>query len=366
MCHLGHDHTVIAPGPRDEVVTGDASNGPMRANGSRSTIRRLAGPALPYDRTYHLLGRFDKIRSAVRSLGPDILEAHSPYLAVLATIACGRRAARARTAFWHADHLGTYVEPALRGVFGGAGLPLVEGAFWAGMRRLLSGLDAVFVAGAQQAQRLRRAGVRRVVHVPFGVDVSTFRPEARSEACRDDLRRGASGVVLVGVGRLSVEKRWDVVIDACARVRSTSPVTLVLFGDGPERARLERRAGPGVRFAGFERDPERLAAAVASADMLVHGCPSETFGLAVAEAVACATPVVVPEGGGAAESAETACSERYRSGDAASCAAAIRRLLGRQRDELEARARLAASRVATAEQHFASVLSVYEDLLEER
>ena len=363
MCHLGHEHTVIAPGPRDEVVAGDASNGPKQTNGPRSRIWRMAGPALPYDRTYHLLGRFDKIRSAVRSLSPDVLEAHSPYLAVLAAAACGRRAARVRTAFWHADHLGTYVEPAFREFFGGFGLTLVEGAFWAGMRALLSGLDAVFVAGARQADRLRRAGIQRVVHAPFGVDVSTFHPGARSEACRRDLARGAPGPVLVGVGRLAIEKRWDVVIDACARVRATRPVTLVLFGDGPEKARLERRAGPGVRFAGFERDPNRLAAAVASADALVHGCPSETFGLAVAEAVACATPVVVPDAGGASESAEATCSEAYRSDDVESCAAAIGRLLAQRPDELAARAQKAAARVTTAEEHIGRVLSIYEDLL---
>jgi hypothetical protein len=71
----------------------------------------MAGPALPYDRTYHLLGRFDKIRSRVRAERPDVLEAHSHYLGVAAVVAAGRSATRVRTAFWHADHIGTYLEP---------------------------------------------------------------------------------------------------------------------------------------------------------------------------------------------------------------------------------------------------------------
>jgi len=33
-------------------------------------------------------------------------------------MACGREAARVRTAFWHADHVGTYVEPVLARWFG--------------------------------------------------------------------------------------------------------------------------------------------------------------------------------------------------------------------------------------------------------
>ena len=66
-------------------------------------------------------------------------------------------------------------------------------------------------------------------------------------------------------------------------------------------ARGWRRARPPA-FAslGSSRTGSRLAAALASADVLVHGCPYETFGLGVAEAVACGLPVVVPDARGRA------------------------------------------------------------------
>ena len=168
-----------------------------------------------------------------------------------------------------------------------------------------------------------------------------------------------------GVGRFAVEKRWDVVLEAFARVRQRRPAALVLFGDGPERARLEKRAPDGVFFAGFERDRSKLATALASADVMVHACPYETSGLAIAEAVACAVPVVVPDMGGAPESADPSCSERYRSLDAEACATAIERLLARDAGTLRAQALAAALRVPTVERHFARVISVYEDLLKE-
>jgi alpha-1,6-mannosyltransferase len=291
------------------------------------------------------------------------LEAHSPYLAAAAVVASGRGAARVRTAFWHADHLGTYAEPALDRFFGVKPSTVLAGPLWTAVRTLLRPFDAVFAAGVAQVRRLRQAGVRRVVHVPFGIDVLTFCPSARSEVRRREIARGAPGALLVAVGRLALEKRWDVVLDAFARVRARRQATLVVFGDGPERLRLEQRAGPGVTFAGFENDPARIAAAVASADILVHGCPSETFGLAVAEAAACATPVVVPDAGGASESADPSCSETYRPSDAESCAAAIERLLDRDRIDLRASAMATAARTVTLEQHFGRVLSVYDDLL---
>jgi alpha-1,6-mannosyltransferase len=270
-------------------------------------------------------------------------------------LACGRAACRVRTAFWHADHVGAYVEP-------WAGR-LAEPLWW-GVRGLLAPFDATFVAGTTQVRRLRSLGVRNVVHAPFGVDTRVFRPGAASAAARAELLDGAKGPLLVGVGRFAVEKRWGVVLDAFARVRATRPgAVLVLFGDGPERERLERRAGPGVRFAGFETDRARLAERLASADALVHGCPYETFGLGVAEAVACGVPVVVPDRGGAAEQADAASSEAYASNDAAACADAVARLLARPEAELSARALEAAGRAPTLEAHFRVVLGAYDDLL---
>ncbi|MDP8998546.1 MAG: glycosyltransferase [Myxococcota bacterium] len=363
LCRLGHDHTVIAPGPRDEVVLTDASRAPGQTKTSRSRVVRVAGPALPYDRTYHLLGRFDKIVPLVRAERPDVIEAHSPYLATAAIVASGRRATPVRTAFWHSDHLGVYVAPALTRSFGARTARIALSSLRHLVRALLIPFDATFVAGVAQARALREAGVRRVVHVPFGVESRTFHPGAGTKARLRELTGGARGTILVGVGRFAVEKRWDVILDAFKRVRARRTCVLVLFGDGPERARLERRAPPGVFFAGFEKDRAILASALANADLLVHGCPYETSGLAVAEGIACGLPVVVPDEGGAAECADPTCSETYRALDPEACAAAIERLLVRSPVELRAHAFAAASRVPTVEQHVTRVLSVYDELL---
>jgi alpha-1,6-mannosyltransferase len=356
LCALGHDHTVVAPGPRDEVSLLDASAAPHQV---RARVIRVAGPALPYDATYHWLTRFDKIRALVGAERPDVLEAHSPYLAAAAVVACGRAGARIRTAFWHADHLSTYVEPR----FGPLARALGPGL----LRALLAPFDATFVAGAQQAGRLRSAGVRNVEHVPFGVDTRIFHPGARSASVREELTQGRRGSLLLATGRLAVEKRWDVVLDAFARLRASDwQGSLVVFGDGPERARLERRAGPGVTFVGFEKDRARFAAALASADALVHACPYETFGLGIAEAVACAVPVVVPDRGGAAQQADPSCAQTYTSLDPQACAEAIRRVLERDPADLRARALGAAAATLSAERHFARVLDAYDALLREQ
>jgi alpha-1,6-mannosyltransferase len=199
-----------------------------------------------------------------------------------------------------------------------------------------------------------------------------FHPAPRDEAWHRRWLFGASPrggervPVLIGVGRFAVEKRWDVVLEAFARLRAHREAVLVLYGDGPERARLERAAPPGVHFAGFESDRGRLATALASADCLVHGCPYETFGLSIAEAVACGLPAVVPDAGGAAQSIDPASGAVYRSLDATACAAAIEAVLSRRPDELRDRALEAASHVRTVTQHFDVVLGTYADILKEK
>jgi alpha-1,6-mannosyltransferase len=360
LCRLGHEHLVIAPGPRNEETKTDASNAPT--GGAR--VVRVKGPALPYDRTYHLLAHFHKIRLRVRSERPDVLEAHSPYLGAAAVVACGRGAAPLRTCFWHADHIATYLVPPVSAKLGSRAAGAMDRALAPLIRTLLAPFDATFVAGLGQAERLRRAGARDVVHVPFGVDIRTFHPGQRSEARRRELLGGSDGPLLVAAGRLAFEKRWDVVLEAFGKVRTThSDAVLVVFGDGPERARLERAAPPGVRFAGFERDRARLASALACADVLVHGCPYETFGLAIAEAVACGLPVVVPDAGGAAGSADPATGVLYPSLDALACAEGVKRVLESRGYAARDRALAAAARVPTAEAHVRAVLSAYEDLL---
>ncbi len=347
---------------------------------------RVGGPALPYDPTYHLLWRLDKIRALFTQTRPDVLEINSPYLAAVAALSAPRTSYGVRTFNWHADFIDTYLRVMLERRVASRTADVALEPFWAMVRGIAGACDATFVAGKWQVDKLRSHGVARVVHMPFGVEKSVFRPALRSEARRRELMPGApaNATLLVGVGRFAVEKRWDVVLTAFRKVRATRHAVLVLFGDGPERAAMEaqvarERASAGaqsqrgsatqgghyddIRIMGFEKDRVQLASALASADALVHGCPFETFGFGVAEAMCAGLPVVVPDEGGAAESADEACGELYRAGDADACAAAIVRLLARDRDVLRANAEKARERIGSVDDYFARLVEVYAELL---
>jgi alpha-1,6-mannosyltransferase len=336
-------------------------------------VVRIAGPSLPYDPTYHLLWRVDKIRDVVRREHPDVLEIHSPYVAAASVLSMPRAWFGIRTFTWHSDFIDTYLRVMLERHLPPAPTTVLLAPFWAMMRTIARGCDATFVAAKWQVEKLRAHGLPRVVHVPFGVERAEFTPARASEARRRELL-GPFGAahpdarLLVGVGRFAVEKRWDVVLDAFVALRRTHDAVLVLFGDGPERERMQARVAgrDDVRFEGFVRDRSQLASALASADALVHACPYETFGLSIAEAMSCGLPVVVPDLGGAAELADDASAERYASLDVDACARAMARMLAREatgRDALRRAAVRAAEQVPNVRGQFESLFAEYRRLL---
>jgi alpha-1,6-mannosyltransferase len=291
-----------------------------------------------------------------------VLEIHSPYLAAVAALSVPRTSFGIRTFVWHADFIDTYLRGGMERRLPVKVVDAMVEPLWAWVRSIARACDATFAASKWQAEKLRAHGVERVTHLPFGVEKEIFSPDARSEETRTKLLRGKRGPLLVAIGRFAVEKRWDVVLDAFVQLKDKDAV-LAIFGDGPDRAAMEARVrgNPNVHFMGFDKDRARLANSLASADVLVHGCPYETFGLGVAEAIATGLPVVVPDEGGAAEQAHPRSAELYRSGDATACVEAIERLLAR--GNLRQNALVTAAGVPSVETHFARLFEIYEELL---
>jgi alpha-1,6-mannosyltransferase len=393
LCQLGHSHVVVAPGPRDE----EQSDAALARSSKGARVIRIAGPASPYDPTYHLLLRFDKIAEIVAREKPDVLEIHSPYLAALGAMRAKPRDFGVRTFQWHSDFIDTYAGvlqsrlardvPMLSASTwsraAGPGSPLTL-PLWSLVRGIARRCAATLVAAEWQASKLTAHGVPRVVRVPFGIEREIFRADARTFEGRRELlalaghdARHDEALVLVAVGRFAVEKRWDIVIDAFLRVRERQAKTggremvLVLIGDGPERERMKQRAAgsPDIAMPGFVKGREALARMLASADMLVHGCPFETFGLSIAEAMSCGLPTVVPDEGGAAEMHAPDAGEQYASLDVEACATAIERLADRlatDSDSIRAAAVRGVARLPNVLAQFEGQIALYERLLSEK
>ncbi len=144
-----------------------------------------------------------------------------------------------------------------------------------------------------------RAGHRAI---PNGVDCELFHPDAAAGLAFRRRHRLGDGPVLLGVGALEIEKRWDLLLESVALLASPA-LPLVLCGtgalEGSLRAHAER-LGLEVRFVG-QLDPVELVGAYNAATCVVHTRPDEVFALALIEALACGRPVLASGGGGTPE-----------------------------------------------------------------
>jgi glycosyltransferase involved in cell wall biosynthesis len=158
-----------------------------------------------------------------------------------------------------------------------------------------------------------------------GVDLDLFRPVDRAAA---KAALGVAGPLLVAAGALIARKGQDIVIDALAALPRA---TLLLVGDGPNRGALEaqaRRLGVAdrVRFLG-SRPHADLPALLAAADVMVLPTASEGLANVWVEALACGTPVVTADVGGAREVIDRPEAGRLVARDPDAVASAIGSLL---------------------------------------
>ncbi|MBX3637332.1 MAG: glycosyltransferase family 1 protein [Rubrivivax sp.] len=132
---------------------------------------------------------------------------------------------------------------------------------------------------------LQASGFRGLRVVARGVDTRLFDPARRSDELRRSWGAGSHTQVALCVGRLAPEKNLGVLLAAFDAMRQVNgSARLVLVGDGPERAALQRRC-PDAVFAGVRRGAD-LAAHYASADLFLFPSQTETFGNVVPEAMA--------------------------------------------------------------------------------
>lgn len=199
-------------------------------------------------------------------------------------------------------------------------------------KRLGKAFDAVVVTSAYAADEWAFTGAK-LERVPLGVDLDTFRP-GRGYPVDDGVLK------LVYVGRLSREKSPQLAVAAAVELhRRGVPTRLDLYGTGPHLSELQHNAGDApVHFRGYLDSRTEIAERLAEADIALSVCPAETFGLAVLEALACGTPVVTANRGGAHELADAGSGEAGEP-TASGIADAVLRLAARPTDHVRHSAR---------------------------
>ncbi len=352
---LGHEMIVIAPGERHEVIR----------RGPGAVLVTIPSPRLPVDRRYRYFDDQAPLHAVLDAWQPDHVEASSPWSS--ATMVGRWQGAASRSLVMHSDPLAAYAYRWLGGFAPTHRIDRWFGWFWRHLRGLGRMFDTVVCANAQLAERLREGGVANCETVRMGVEAGLFSPSLRSPLLREEALRAlgleGSATLLVGIGRFSAEKRWDLVLRAVGEAARQREVGLLLVGDGSKRGKLEflaQRTGSAVVLPQIT-DRAELGRLLASADALVHGCEAETFCMVAAEARASGIPLIVPDRGAAVDQLVPGAGTIFRAASEVSLQRAIRRFIDRG-PELQRAAAARSSRVRTMDEHFAELFARYQAL----
>ncbi|HEU4456786.1 MAG TPA: glycosyltransferase family 4 protein [Longimicrobium sp.] len=341
----------LLPFPPALARVGDAgsSAGGSRAGLPRALVLAAPGAAWWTARLRRLLGR----------IGPEVVHSHGFKVHVLGALGLPRGV----RLVWHVHD---YV----------SGRRVMAGA----MRRVAGRASVALAVSDSVAADVRAAcpGLR-VSTVRNAIDLARFSPEG-DRLDLDGLARmppAPAGTVRVGlVATMGLWKGHEVFLRAVAALDRDLPVRAYVVGGAiygtagseVDPGRLRRLAselgiGDRVGFTGFAD----AAAAMRALDVVVHASTQpEPFGLVIAEAMACARPVVVSAAGGAGEIiTDGRDALGVPPGNVEAMAEAIRRLVV----DPDLRARMGAAGRETAERAFdrarlaAEVAPVYRSLV---
>jgi glycosyltransferase involved in cell wall biosynthesis len=170
---------------------------------------------------------------------------------------------------------------------------------WLPVRLLYPKADAIVTVARAMADDFHRHG--GIPRDRFTVIPNPSIPPDLGERCAEPVDHpwlaGNSEPVILGVGRLKPQKDFATLLRAFARLRERRAARLVILGEGPERATLQRLAGElgigdELLLPGFVSNP---LAWMRRADVFVLSSAFEGAPNVLVEALACGTPAVATD-----------------------------------------------------------------------
>lgn len=279
------------------------------------------------------LAYYGRLRAIIRAEQPDIVHVHSRRGADI----FGGRAARA-------EHVPAVLTRRIESR---------EPAAW--LRFKCRPYAAVVAISSAVAEELAQAGIHagRLQRIPSAVDTARFRPHPGARAKLLARYALPDDAVLAGCAAQLIARKGvgGLLPLAGALVRAEPRFRLLLFGEGPRRAGLERQIqalglDSIVTVCGYSADWPVL---VPGLDVLLHPARREGLGSVLLEAKAAGVPVLAAAVGGVVDAIEDGVDGRLLpAADAAAWETAVLALI---RDEA-AREALAAAGRRSVEQRF--------------
>lgn len=224
-------------------------------------------------------------------------------------------------------------------------------------RSNLDGAAALQATSAFEAEDFQRLGLHPPsLDLPLGVDLPVLDPGFRDQLETQLPLLDPSAARLLFLSRLHPKKQLEVLLEALARLRGQAPARTwqLLIGGSGEPAYVAQLQDLATRLGVADRchwlgfvSGERKQTLLQGCDWFVLPSAAENFGIAVAEALAAATPVILSPQVGIAAAVEAAGAGLICEATPAPLAATLATALAAPRELFAAAARrLAEDRLA--------------------
>jgi 1,2-diacylglycerol 3-alpha-glucosyltransferase len=349
-----NDVVLFAPGGRHLRV---------EQQSPRMKIYWIPASPFPFYEGYRIASfNYKRVSAILKKEKPGIVHAHAPVPLGLQGLLWAKRHHVPCVVTYH-THFPDYLPHLLNGRLPGFMHGLSHYTVRQLIRHVFGNVDVVTAPTNELCEELRSYGLGNVVHLPNGVDFRKFDGKSNVTAFRKEHRIGNRKVVLY-VGRISFEKRLDVLLEAFRMIQRKDRV-LVIVGSGPYLRKLRELAASlgveGAIFTGFVKDP---GAAYLCADVFASASDTETFGMTFVEAMHAGLPVLGVRRFGAKEVITPKCGLLVEPGSPGEMAGAMEKLL----NDRKLRCRMAKEAVKRAAQYSMAhsvrkTLAIYKGLL---
>jgi glycosyltransferase involved in cell wall biosynthesis len=283
----GHEVAVVAPGSK-------SINYEEELDGIR--IFRLKSRTLPiYDDYKFCAFPIFEVRRIIKEYQPDIIDMNSPYQIGMSALAWGKKQGVPVIGTVHVqpENMLMTVEKA-KFLFN-----LLERMAWLYIINVFNRCDWVTSPTQTAIDMLRDHGLSaKAIPISSGIDLNIFKPENDAVYLRDRFDIPDKPIVLY-TGRISGEKRLDVLIRAMPDVLDSMDAHLVICGAGREMENIEDMVNKlgisqNVTFTGF-LSKEEFPDIYGLADIFAIPSESELQSIVTLEALASGLPVVATD-----------------------------------------------------------------------
>ncbi len=317
LADAGHEFIIFAPKP-----AGSLSGAPAHKN---IEIVWLPSFPLPSYKDYLVAYHFPlAAKKKLKEFAPEIVHVHTPFFVAKQGLDYAKKHHIPSVGTFHTllteflEYLPLPVKELKRS-------PIMEKLTWKYLQLFYARCSVLTTPSIANAHELQQHGFKHVQVLTNGIDYAQFSSPKK--------KKSKQPVKLLYYGRISFEKRIDVVIEAFARVHAQFPkIELTIIGSGPAESALKTQAralgiASTVHFPGPFRGKE-LGERVRAHDVMVSASPMETQGLTVLEAMAAGLVVV----GANARAIPLAIGKNergllFKEGNAIDCAAQIEKII---------------------------------------